>query len=1263
VFPYVNAEDYYFVRIMMKITNNNTHKLVTGLTTGRIQWLTLVDDVWDTVKQADFDIVADDQWRLYEVNMGPEKAWVGSINNLRVYPFIDGFEGDQFTIKFIKISSYDKWICTNTSCPYYTNYSHNCAGAGVRASREAGISRSAYTTVSGISDELIVNIDSYGDETFNLGDNSNLNGVEMSRVVSNALANLNVGAYIFSGVEYSKNDEIKITSGNTGINSSVVISDTPAARVLGFFDEDGGDVSAYESGVDMADGFDYAASRIFTSKELNKMVDGRIDAFAYLHNPDQFNVEGGRRDFNEIGSSRLISDLVSTVYYESLDNKGRTIVDLSHPINNNGRIKSIYIYGIVEDDSPAKIKICRPHKNGDLTVVHSLNLPTKESDTVYTSSPLSYRVDCDILVSKGDLIGVYNANIYVGTSITGLPDATFYQIDDEASGRFDPGGAYSFGVAGLAIYAKSERRQTNAAIEINMGNRINIEQIDIYGVEAGGYYDFNLCSCLDVGWDVELFGQTHFHHGLNWNTGVSWTHEHTNIDYGKACLDDMVVTPDNGQQGDGYYSDNGLATSGPHAYFYVNGDTEWLYSGICTGRTEYCWPNVPDLTYGFERDQVQFTLLFPNERTAKICGSKMYFKEQHNFRKMEFSYYLGSKDSTGNTRDPYFNYIPSFNEVLLDGLLCDASDAKAPYLLNNPMSDDGVYWDNVIQNEDMVRAALMSYWNIIEHRFDEVECKGFRIYCDKHYSTKIMELEVYSRVQTDPSLVDNVVLSFSDYGDVWKSTFFSEIDSEHVSAFVGGAPQFFRMVFESSNTFNINEIEMVVGDQVQLEDCSNALLLEESKTDSVNNATSLVLENTYDKPFDLIVDVPKETYGSSDIIFWSTLDSVDSIESPGVGPGCILRKEYDYHIKNDNAQCAINAPGYGLKNLIHDKEAYYSYTEGDLWVSFGTLSSGVSLDFSVKDVNRLKSNLYFTEVSSKYWQVVAGVGSHITLDSLRPFYNDTELNVYNLQGDYRSGNYIPILVNDTTGASVLTNWTEYVSQSGDDLDLDFDGIEAVTYGAADGGPYIQSMIAPSLTDFTMDFDFMLYRNIYNLVAHIDVYCYDSVGTEILRWHLTDSWIWTYEVQLMVYDTGSLIFGDYASINNDGLRTNRAVIQRSGSTLLLKIDDTVMYNGVFSTTNIHKIEIHLKRTAGRGAGTKVAVYFGNSFCFNLSGSDPMDSLKLKHVNSLSDDVSIHTSIDGVTYSKWDDASFTSHNTIFYDYFAIDLENIHTKELWY
>ncbi|GAG31528.1 unnamed protein product, partial [marine sediment metagenome] len=80
VFPYIEAESYYYVKIMMKIINNNSDKYVErttasgvgsavgGLTTGRIQWVTITDGTWNATKQMDFDITADDKWHLYNIN-------------------------------------------------------------------------------------------------------------------------------------------------------------------------------------------------------------------------------------------------------------------------------------------------------------------------------------------------------------------------------------------------------------------------------------------------------------------------------------------------------------------------------------------------------------------------------------------------------------------------------------------------------------------------------------------------------------------------------------------------------------------------------------------------------------------------------------------------------------------------------------------------------------------------------------------------------------------------------------------------------------------------------------------------------------------------------------------------------------------------------------------------------------------------------------------------------------------------------------------
>ena len=1238
VFQYVNGEDYYFVRLMMKLTDNNLNKTVPTLTTGRIQWVTLNNPTWSSTQQMDFDLVVDNKWHLYEINMGPAKAWQGHINNLRVYPFIDGAEGDQFAIKFIKISSYDKWICKNTSCSYHNSYEHNCPGAGKRASAEAGITKLHYTTVSGVSDKLIVNIDSYGEEEFDLGNNVNLNGIEMARVISNALGRLNMGGYIFSEVEYSENDELKISSGNVGAQSSIVISDTPASRALGFFDDGGDNVSTIEAGVDSATGFDYAASRIFTGAEINKMVDDNVDNVAYLHNPDQFNVEGGRRDFNEIGISRLISNLVNTSYYQSLNNKGKTIIDLSHPINNNGRLNTIYIYGQIEDDSPAKIKICRPHRNGELTVIHSLDLPTKEPNKIYTVYPMSYKIDCNVLVSKGDLIGVYNADLYVGVSMTGLPDATFYQVSGDISDRFDPGKPYSFGIAGLAIYGCSDRYQTNSILEIDMGNRVNIEQIDLYGKEDSGYYDFNLCSCLDVSWDVNLFGESHDHLAYRWTDGTRQTFTHTNIAYGEDCLDDMVITADNGKQGDSYYTDNGVATVGPHAYFYINGDAEWLFSYACTGRTEFCSPWFPEQLTGFERDPVQFTLLFPNERTAKIHKSIMYFKEKDNFRHVELSYYLGADDSSGNTYDNNYKYVSSYNEVLLNGMSFNSTNNEfvSPYLFQNPMSDDSIYSDGKIQNPEVIQAAYTLDWTILEHRFNEIECRGFRIKCNKHHSTKMMEIEVYSRIQTDPSLIDNTTLSFSDYGDVWKSAPFTEISDSQLSAFIGGAPRYFRLELESKNKFNLNEIKMSVGDQVKLESCDTTLLLEDSKTYVTNASTPVVFENVYDKPFDLIVDLPKETYETSDIIFWSKCDSVDSLENPEIGPACFLRKEDDYSIGNDNNQCAINVPGYGLKNLVHNKEAYYSYNDMD-YVYWGTITSGTSIDFcNDLYMDMHKSELTFNGVSSKYWKmdvVDTSCGVAIVKDILA-YYNDERVDIIKVYAVSTPGISSQLYELDSDGTNIMGflgitddfdddtyvgTWT--IGGTAGSSMVEADGKICVSsYGTVSSwsGPSMTANLENDLTDFYL---VTHWRVTYDEMYHYEVTLRDSADVAIMNIRVFDAWSASQSHMLEVIDKSATQLV-YTAVTIPESTTIPLEIWRGGNIIRVRVGG-VDWSGTIDTDIISKVRIRHRRNADYGQDptelcteyisitSPPMMYPGSAFGFKLNNSSSVNEIKLIH----------------------------------------------------
>jgi hypothetical protein len=259
-FGSIDASYFYTIKILMAIENNSLKERV-GLTTGKIRWIRTDDTTWNSSKEVSFDIIDDGEWHVYEINMGPLQWWQGYISNLRIYPFTDGFAGDKFFIKYIKILSSDTYLCGNTQCDYYTNYSHNCNGVGVRGSIETSTQQLRYVTTSGVNDLLGLNIDNYGYEYFELGDN-NLQGNSFAKVLNSKICSVGIGGYAYSSVEYSEYNKLKIISGTTGSGSSVEVLDNACSRALGFFDDEGNITYTSVNGVEPASGFDYAPSRL-----------------------------------------------------------------------------------------------------------------------------------------------------------------------------------------------------------------------------------------------------------------------------------------------------------------------------------------------------------------------------------------------------------------------------------------------------------------------------------------------------------------------------------------------------------------------------------------------------------------------------------------------------------------------------------------------------------------------------------------------------------------------------------------------------------------------------------------------------------------------------------------------------------------------------------------------------------------------------------------------------------------------------------------
>lgn len=1318
----IKAEKYFSFKLTIKYTaKNNPYQSLP--TKAKIAWTTLNDGVWENNKSQEFDLVWSDNWKSYTINLGENQFWQGDVNNIRLFPFIDGYEDIKFAIKVIRIESMDNYSCLNTECSFYSTYSHPCKGAGSLGFITAGIGKERYTTISGVSDGIILNIDGYGQEKINLGTNINILGKDMAKVITNAVSLIDVGAYAYSFAEHLEDGRLKIVSGDFSTNSDVVsciyrtiennvssettnymvdisinedagigsenaydifteiaynndsvddsfegvngdshntslwkLTDLPskgassgiyngkfryscpqdtadtmklksnwelegdfdievewtisvsdyaasimsmleisgsssgrlgiarqnivdswehnycvfyrdgswgsylrgwsynsskfrivrsgnvftfyvyetsawragptwtytgfvgnihptlvvemgdsynainvdfnnfkvnsgnvvwtngtfpnkhkvrvadvednvigsdisywrsnsreaiigitipkvtplidtditiyysssyttdtidigsggqavsvvggtASKELGFFDTNNRNISSNTQGIESASGFDYKSSRRLRGYEINNLIDGNIRSVAYFHNPNQYNLEAGRSDFVQSMSSNTSANSNNLEFYSNVPGAGITLIDATHPANDSGRINSIKVNGKKYKGLVPLVLIVRPNKSGKMRVIHEVAFPEENADYKYTVAQVTYKIDCNVLVSKGDMVGFYNFSPSgPKSSGTGIMNALMFSVNGKPEGVFDPGPPISQGVVGLSFYARSDRLQDSVEIDIDLGKRLNIDNITLHGQEFGDSFTYNVAACLDVNWQIELYGNSHTHSWYSCTYGSMSIVDHLNIAYGIEALGDGVTSLDNGQVGQTYGNNsNGVFTAGDgHSYFYVNGDAEWLHSAQdCVGY-EFCGTDVCGLTtYGYDTDPISFVLYFPNDKFLDIEKSIMYFKESNNFKQFSLSYYLGQNGAYGNSEDIHFEYIPKYSYITLDGVkfmpgtgdYASLTQDIDNYLFPNPMPIvKPNYVNGVCTNWSVYQTALNIEWNVFEHVFSPINCQGFRIRTNWHKSTKMTEIELFSSFPVVPSLSDNIDVRTSIYGDYWDSLSFHYASDNSISADVVGSPRYFNILLTSQDKFEINELEFSVSESdLKLSDCSNIVISSNAPIGRYSDPQIVSVINTYDRPLNLRVDIPNDLVKEKQMLSWVKMESEESTVNAEVGPGAIIRKHEDLPLYLGEGQIANNVPCYSLKNMVVGKKCY-TFENKYYWSFDKTIGSDCLVDYTNKKNGR-ETSLEFSIVSSRYWKVgvykaksyyVYGVGTINGVESFPP---------------------------------------------------------------------------------------------------------------------------------------------------------------------------------------------------------------------------------------------------------------------------------------
>lgn len=1079
---------------------------------------------------------------------------------------------------------------------------------------------------------------------------------------------------------------------------SVIINGGTAAKELGFYDENNQDISIKITGSKVATGFDYASSRRLKAFELNKLASTSNNVIAYTHTPEQYHVEAGRRDFIESSTANSSAKSFADIeYYKTLNNKRSTIIEMSHPINDSGILNVIYLNAEVEEGDDAKIYILRPRKNGTFLCVAELDFPYIYNSSIYTRRQVTYKIECNILVSKGDCLAIYNASPTVPyTVVNDKPNATYYQF----SGKPDlnkvvaPGDAKAQGVSGFCIYARSNRRQTNVLLDVDLGDRVNIDSIDVIGRERNDYFEYNVASCIDLKWSVDLYSEKHTHALSDYYKNFTVYEHHDNIAYGIECLNDGITTTDNGRMGTGYGHDSsGLFTVGKPAYFYVNGDAEWLHNGanadwrVTDPKFEYSWPIVGARTYDYISDPISFVLIFPNEHELTVHKTIIYFKESKNFESFSLAYYLGRGGALGDDFVPNFMRIPKYNKIILDGITYDgnvrSTDFSAEYklldnvkdlLFNNPtkhivpefLGEDLVNWD-------IVQTAHRLDWNILGHEFDDVFCKGFNITTYYHTSTKITEMELYSKFKIDPSLSDNMSIIYSDYGENWKETYLLQDDliPNKASAYVGNASRYFILEISSQTEFNLNNIIFNTSNsKLKIKDCADQVLLSGAKNNDYSDINKITIENVFDSPCDLVVDLPRERNSSNQLVSYMTMSSEDDILYPKIGPGGILNKNPNYLILNQNYKCAINTECYGLNDLAPGKD-YYVMTNYYDWHYAGKLNEAGR--FSFKNIVKLRETvLNIKPISDKYYKIVP-IGGETFVSSIICSLNGAKVGIDSIVSElevgksYNSGDFCystsgeniskPLLT--TNGNVVVLNWNVI---NEDQVDRYYIYNNLLILIPTSGVVPIQSIFNP-VGDFKFDLDFFMGAVGSSIHPCMNTYIYfkDQQDNNIFYINFSDPW-----------NGGSGIYGSFnlgGTFGTDsGLRMYNIKLERLGTNLSFKFNDNSVYNGSCVNTSIAKIVISFSNTNGLG-------YYGNEFydyqvigcpilndnkalAFKLEDGAGLDKVILRTYNNeysynYIEAYDIYTSNDGVNFNKWDTAIIEKNRGSFEVFYAVDL----------
>ncbi len=934
-------------KIFFRLKYDKHPKNTNSTNLGKIRFTTTSDPIFNDEKSVTFEVFPDGKWHFYEVNVGEVQTWVGSVNNIRFFPCVNGARNDEFFLNFFEIGTND----------FTFSFDNDKAGTAGKSIGVKSLS-SNIQIQKDVNDKLIVNIDDYGDVRITLTPQTAPPEI-IARDISLQLGKVAIGGYIraeaFIDIATSF---LTIESGIRSSDSSVIVKtgEHSVGFDIGFFDILGTSIFTTTPGADPDPSYEPLSAYRLTTLEILSLFDNDIELPSFTIDPQSFVIEAGRRDFGTT-NRRLTTEIIvegrgtdfqgqNIQTSSAFSAQSKTLIDINHPFTDNGKLDKIFMNGIADTGGSSKWKIFRPKLDGTLTLVDEGVIgktPTLGANEVITPDPGPYVEDVssdNVQVRRGDLLGLFDVDLHTGDFGSVKNDAMYYQITGDVTGTFTPGAPEGAGEAGLPIYATGSITKNKAVLDIDLQKRLNLDTITIHGFEDTRDLEYNVAIASSATFSVDIPGE----HTICFNVSpiLRVCFDRTNTAFNVAALNDDITLSENGIAGfgDGGASGLGGANADGATYFYINGDGEFLGVNEFVGQ-------IP-ARFDFTRDPYGIDVFFSSttSRLDKPIGKAIiFFKDKKNQRSWQIETARTEGSKGGNGSKAGFDLVPAITAVEIDdkrietsrGFISIKTDASAQdILLRNPVILDNVAADGTVNPQigvDFVNSVAELggvntreqvvfhefQWNRFQWEFDAIRTIGFRYFSNFHWSTKIAEFQVFAVSESNESLGDNTQILFSSDGETFTTAELLTSSTDEADYKLGGSPQFLRLIFRPTLQLSINDVKVnFEEDQVCFGEegrILGSITIEDARRGATGEATPLVITNNTDQEADLILDIPVDINSAKQLLYFSKLNQQSDITTPDVGPP----GRVDFvgkKILREEENVAQNARCYGLVNLV-----------------------------------------------------------------------------------------------------------------------------------------------------------------------------------------------------------------------------------------------------------------------------------------------------------------------------------------------------------